>query len=133
MNKKIIILITLTLVLLPSIVLAEVPGVIKDFCEIHFNGQIANIGEPFNATDVIEQELPFRRIIDFLVTSSTAYLWYEHGGRGYHQHLVKFSTINPNEIQKSYIILKRVEYKSIIDLLNDSELLKESMEESEHL
>ena len=133
MKNKILVLVSLLIIIIPSIGLAEVPGVIKEFCEIHFNNQIANIGEPFNATDINKKNLPFRRIIDFAVTSLTAYLWYEHGGRGYHQHVVAFSTINPNEIYRSCIFLEYIKHKSILDLLKDNRLLEQCLIKAEHL
>ncbi len=101
MNKKIIIF--SIILLIPTFGFSKsIPGVITDFCEIHFNGQIANIGEPFNVTDIKRDNLPFRRIIDFAVTSSTAYLWYEHGGRGYHQHL---ETVKPKPTLCGFILV----------------------------
>jgi hypothetical protein len=98
-----------------------------------FNGQIADIGKPFNSTDVKKENLPSRRIIDFAVTSITSCLWYEHGGRGHHQHLVIFNTINPKEIHKAYIFIKPVQHKTIFELLDDRALLESCESDTNHL
>jgi hypothetical protein len=88
-NKPMHTLLTFTALLFASACLASdsTPGVIKEFCAVHFPTGIAARGEPFNATDVADDK-PSRRIVANFVTSATAFLWYEHGGRGYHQHLV---------------------------------------------
>ena len=49
---------------------------------------IANPTEPFNSTDVAECGLPMRRLKFGGVSESMVFVYYEHGGRGYHFHLV---------------------------------------------
>ena len=112
------------LVIIPVVYASdEPPGVITDFCVQILGGDIAFKSEPFNATDVITEELPSRRILGYFVTSSTSYLWYEHGGRGYHQHLVRFSTSSPSNIQASYVFAKS-QHRHIDALIRDSEFLR---------
>lgn len=79
------------------------PPAIKGFCEMAFAGHIARKGQKFNATDVVDKGVPRRRILGYLVGKDNAYLWYEHGGRGLHQHLVKFSNTPPYEVKASYV------------------------------
>jgi hypothetical protein len=98
-------------------------GVTKEFCELHFNGDMAFAGEPYNATDVIESELPFRRVISELVTSDIAYIWYEHGGRGYHQHLVRYNVLKPSELLENYTFYE-TKYRSIQEIIADKGQLK---------
>jgi hypothetical protein len=54
--------------------------------------EIANRGESFNATDVeVDLSQPSRR---FVLAGTAPGIWlivYEHGGRGYHHHLMVFT------------------------------------------
>lgn len=100
------------------------PGAIGEFSAIHFPDGIAAKGQPFNATDVIEEGRPSRRIVAYLVTSSASFLWYEHGGRGYHQHLVRFDTLEPEAVAASYVFLESPPHQQIGDLIADTEFLK---------
>jgi hypothetical protein len=98
------------------------PPVIKAFCDMAFAGDIAGKGQMFNATDVAEKGVPQRRILDYVVGDHYAYLWYEHGGRRYHQHLVKFSNTPPYEVKASYVF-DSTTHKDIHQLINDSQFL----------
>lgn len=100
----------------------ELPPAVKGFCEMAFAGKIARKGRKFNATDVAEKGVPQRRIIGYLVGKDYAYLWYEHGGRVYHQHLVKFSNTPPYEVKESYVF-DSTKHKDIRQLVNDSRFL----------
>jgi len=54
---------------------------------------IAGAGEPFEATDVIMNDLPSRRFVTAGVSTLRPWLWllcYEHGGVGYHYHIAVF-------------------------------------------
>jgi hypothetical protein len=108
------------------------PGVIGEFCSAHFPGGIAAVGEPFNATDVVDRGKPDRRIVAYLVTSSTSYVWYEHGGRGYHQHLVRFNTVSPDKVAASYVFIESP-HSRIEGLLSDTEFLRAHVEPSGEL
>jgi hypothetical protein len=44
---------------------------------------IADVGEPFNRTDVVDRRLPMRRFIVAGVSSTSVLVAYEQGGRGY--------------------------------------------------
>jgi len=98
------------------------PPAIQGFCDMAFAGDIARQGQKFNATDVIEKGVPRRRILGYVVGKRYAYLWYEHGGRGYHQHLVKFSKTKPYELKVSYVF-EKTKYKDIHNLIKDTRFL----------
>lgn len=98
------------------------PSIITNFCAMHFPQGIAAMGEPFNATDVVEQGKSSRRILAYSIAGSTSFLLYEHGGRGYHQHLVQFDTIKPETISASYVFIKSP-HKSIVELIGDLKFL----------
>lgn len=100
----------------------KLPPAIKGFCDLAFAGDIAGKDQKFNATDVAEKGVPTRRILGYLVDDHFAYLWYEHGGRDYHQHLVKFSKTPPYELKASYLF-SRTKYKDINKLINDTRFL----------
>ena len=122
---KIINMFTLVLVMqwaLSAYGAVTLPPAIKGFCDLAFAGKIADKGQQFNATGVVEQELPQRRIIDYVVNEHDAYLWYEHGGRSYHQHLVKFSNPPPYELKASYVF-DSTTHKDIHKLIKDTRFL----------
>jgi len=99
-------------------------GTTKKFCDHYFGGEVAFKDEPFNSTDnVINNDAPFRRIIDELVISNTGYLWYEHGGRGYHQHLVLYSITKPEDVLENYTFIKS-KYGNILSLIKNKNTLK---------
>jgi hypothetical protein len=100
----------------------HLPRVVSEFCAKKLGGDIAAKDQPFNATDVVKEGVPARRILDYFVTSETSFLWYEHGGRGYHQHLIKFSTIYPEQIEASYVFIDS-QHSHIQDLIKDMEFL----------
>jgi len=97
-------------------------GVTKEFCELHFNGDIAFVEEPYNATDVIDPGLPSRRLVSEYVTSNIAYIWYEHGGRGYHQHLVRYNVMRPSKVLENYTFFK-TEYGNIQEIIANKKQL----------
>lgn len=101
----------------------EPPGVITEFCAKIFGGDIAGVDQPFNATDIVNKGKPTRRILHYIVTRATSFLWYEHGGRGNHQHLVRFNTAKPEEVQASYVFTD-TKHKSIESLIKDTEFLR---------
>ena len=100
--------ISLILLSVPALALAQrvdpavLPPAVAKFCTVVLHGDIAGEGQRFNETDLILEDLPTRRIVDYKTSDSTSLLWYEHGGRGYHQHLVRFSTSKPDQILESY-------------------------------
>ncbi len=96
--------------------------VTKEFCDLHFNSAIAFAGEPYNATDVVDDELPPRRMVGEFVTSNIAYIWYEHGGRGYHQHLIRYNVLKPQEILENYIFYKS-QYRDIREVIKNKTAL----------
>lgn len=51
---------------------------------------IVAIGAEFNPGDVVRGSIPQRRVILGGTSSSLAFIWYEHGGRGLHEHLLVF-------------------------------------------
>lgn len=103
--------------------------VTREFCELHFKDKMTFTGKPFNATDVVDKDLPNRRLISESVTSNVAYIWYEHGGRGYHQHLVSYNVLKPTEVSENFTFFK-TEYKNITELIkNKDQLSAQSKEE----
>lgn len=99
-------------------------GVTKEFCKTHFNGNIAMKGKAFNYTDAIENKRPMRRLIGEFVTSSKAYIWYEHGGFAPHQHLVQYHIAKPQKIIANYSFHEsEVRHSNISDLIEDSKFL----------
>ena len=62
------------------------------------SGHFADPGQKWNSTDVIyegNQSLPRRRLIFGGMVDGNWFVYYEHGGRGKHQHLVAVSS-NPS-------------------------------------
>ena len=51
---------------------------------------ISPIGGPFRATDVVitPPDIPSRRLMYLGEANDVFIIWYEHGGRGYHHHVV---------------------------------------------
>ena len=98
------------------------PAAIRGFCNLAFAGKIAHKREKFNATDVLDKGVPRRRILGYLVGKNDAYLWYEHGGRSLHQHLVKFSSTPPYEVKASYVF-DSTRDKNIQQLIHDRRFL----------
>lgn len=52
--------------------------------------RLANPGERFNSTDVVDRRFPMRRLIVAAGLPTSWFVCYEHGGRGYVRHLVIF-------------------------------------------
>jgi len=98
------------------------PAPIKGFCELAFAGKIAMPGQPFNSGDVVKKGIPSRRILGYLIGERDAYIWYEHGGRSYHQHLVKFSKTRPYEVKASYVF-DGTKFRDIQALIKDKKFL----------
>jgi hypothetical protein len=70
---------------------AEVPAAVLDsFSSLCGGCTLADIGAPFNATDVVQPGLPARRLLSAGVSASQWFLEYEHGGRGLHSHFALF-------------------------------------------
>ena len=58
---------------------------------------MAAAGEPYQATDVGGDELPWRRFVVAGVSAQSPDIWllcYEHGGIGHHHHLILFELEN---------------------------------------
>jgi hypothetical protein len=72
--------------------ISEVPAAVLDlFSSLCGGCALADIGAPFNATDVIQPGLPPRRLLSAGVSGSQWFLEYEHGGRGLHSHFALFA------------------------------------------
>ncbi len=56
-----------------------------------YDPRLADKGERFNSTDLVDSRLPMRRLIFAGGTATAWFVYYEHGGRGYHRHLVIFA------------------------------------------
>jgi len=90
--------------------------------------RFANPGEKFNATDVIVNEsLPGRRLIIAGISDELAFVCYEHGGYGKHNHIILFrrtdghnfmpvANVSPNGLLRPNVQL----IKSIISTKNYS-------------
>ena len=69
-----------------------------------FQGGIAPLSGEYDASDVIgESELPSRRLVAGGRSSAAEFIWYEHGGRGHHQHFVLFET-GPGVISPALVV-----------------------------
>jgi hypothetical protein len=58
---------------------------------------MAAAGEPYQATDVVLDDLPWRRFVVAGVSAQSPDIWllcYEHGGIGHHHHLILFELEN---------------------------------------
>jgi len=90
--------------------------------------RFASPGEKFNATDVIVNDsLPGRRLIIAGISDEFAFVCYEHGGHGKHDHIILFrrtdkqkfipvANISPNRLLRPNVQL----IKSIINTKNYS-------------
>ena len=108
------------------------PQAIEDFTRTALKGDIALKGGRFEPTDLISRGAARRRVISYRVEGSSAWLWYEHGGRVYHQHLVRFEVSPPHEIDESYV-LADYRHKQIDELLRDHDFLQSSIAGSPEL
>jgi hypothetical protein len=70
---------------IPWVVLTALLGLMEH------DPRLANPGDRFNATDVVDSELATRRLVFAAGTSTSWLIYYEHGGLGYHRHLVVFT------------------------------------------
>lgn len=98
------------------------PPAVKAFCDMAFNGKIARKGALFNSGTRKLKGVPSRRILAYKLGAHYDYLWYEHGGTHYHQHLVKFSNTPPYEVRASYVFDATTD-KSIQQLIKDTRFL----------
>jgi hypothetical protein len=99
----------------------QLPPAVESF-RVTLNGDISPPRGRFNATDVVDGK-PTRRILGYQVGESSVLLWYEHGGRGYHQHLVRLNAAAPYQVEESYAVGKH-EHRDIDSLLRDRDLLR---------
>ena len=104
--------------------------VIDGFARTVLKGALAMPGEPFNSTDLVLDDTPQRRVIGYRIEKSSAYLWYEHGGRGYHHHLVRFAATPPYTIEESYAC-RASDHHTIEELIADSEFLMSCLHSEE--
>lgn len=75
----------------------ELPPAVRHEIERRSSEPIADVGEPFRATDVVVDNRPCRRFVFAGHARAPSDLWvvcYEHGGRGYHYHVALFELIN---------------------------------------
>ncbi|MEO8343477.1 MAG: hypothetical protein ABI536_06620 [Gallionella sp.] len=72
--------------------LSKLPGEIGELLGKSISGTngIADRGEKFNITDVVFEQLPFRRFNLAAISSNCVFAAIEHGGRGYYIELWKF-------------------------------------------
>lgn len=110
----------------------EPPGVITEFCAKKLGSDIAGVNQPFNAIDVVKEGVPTRRMLGYFVTSISSFLWYEHGGRGHHQHLVIFNTTRTEEVKASYVFIN-TKHQSVEGLIKDTEFLRSHVAKDEGL
>jgi hypothetical protein len=72
--------------------LEALPSQLKEaLAEATQGEEIANPNQRWQATDNLVNSLPRRRLILAGVSGSMSFVFYEHGGRGKHQHLLLFS------------------------------------------
>jgi len=108
------------------------PQPIEGFSRTALRGDIAPKGGRFEPTDVRSRGVPSRRVLDYRVVGSSAWLWYEHGGRAYHQHLVRFEVAPPHQIEETYV-LADYRHREIDELLRDRDFLQSNIARSQEL
>jgi hypothetical protein len=68
------------------------PAVMADLsARMKHDPRLANPGERFNRTDVVDPRYPLRRVVLAGLGARSWFVSYEHGGRGYHRHLVAYA------------------------------------------
>jgi len=68
------------------------PAVMADLsARMKHDPRLANPREPFNRTDVVDPRYPMRRLVLGGLGARSWFVSYEHGGRGYHRHLVVYA------------------------------------------
>ena len=102
------------------------PTAIARFCAEVLHGDIAQSHERFNDGDVVYAGVPTRRILGYQVSGDTAAIWYEHGGRAPHQHLIRFSVASPSQILAEYRFAKAPD-SSISGLLANAAFLEPTL------
>lgn len=87
----------------------NIPSAIKRELHRVYGGRfsMANPSERFQSTDVIEAKLKERRLVFSAECLGRYILVYEHGGYGYHRHLIFF-----DEKNKKYTLLKNTKTKT---------------------
>jgi hypothetical protein len=72
---------------------ARIPPAVLTYlsARMKHDARLANPEERFNSTDIIDTRYPMRRLVLAGVESRSWFVSYEHGGRGYHRHLVVFT------------------------------------------
>jgi hypothetical protein len=110
--------------------ISSIPGkakkAIKNFYPTRFS--MAGVNEKFQATDVVNgRMLKERRLIFWSLCDGFGYLVYEHGGYGYHKHVIVFSIQN-----NSYTVVKNVGVGKAKTLQEVLEILKSDKDLIEH-
>ncbi len=110
--------------------LSDLPAAIQGLLQARVPGGIAAAGSPYNATDVVADEsLPSRRLRGAGRTGPLWFVWYEHGGRGYHQHLVLFRSEGSSaEVVASAILLREPRDVAALQLLAKTGALAPGLE-----
>jgi hypothetical protein len=75
----------------------EIPRLIRKEIKQHYKSRfvMANPKEKYQATDVVDgRMLRERRLIFWALCGDDFYLVYEHGGHGYHKHVILFRRLN---------------------------------------
>jgi hypothetical protein len=76
--------------------LEGLPGSVRQAVHDLLKSSIANPGEKWNATDVIlDPQRPPRRLIFAGTSQSLWFMYYEHGGRGRHDHILLIGKDDP--------------------------------------
>ena len=97
---------------------ADIPESVWDALGVDVNGHpLADPGSRWNATDVIDRKLPYRRLIFAGFSSTKWFIYYEHGGRGRSEHVILFSTVagKPVSPEAEWVMLPQ-QAKSIAEL-----------------
>ncbi|MEP7706813.1 hypothetical protein [Paraglaciecola sp. 25GB23A] len=69
--------------------LNELPKNVQNYLNEHIKDTISPVDGAFRATDVIiDPNIPTRRLLLAGIDANLFFVWYEHGGRGYHHHIV---------------------------------------------
>ena len=104
--------------------LTVLPKGVRDALSVSKQGEegIADVGEPFNVTDVVRESLPFRRLILAGISDNRVIVGIEHGGIGYSIEVLTFSLVEDNWIQTGKVThLRRDKPTTVAELVQWAE------------
>ncbi len=114
--------------------LEELPREVQKYLSENIKGKISPSNGPFRATDVVtDPKVPSRRLILAGKNKNKYFIWYEHGGRGYHHHIVVVEE-EESSIKLAYAArpFKAKSLNDIRELIFNGKLKEETEEVQKH-